>query len=514
MPEYLKALIVILGLATAVFAFARAPACAMAMAPQDFARRRNLWFGITLIAFLAHNFWIYIVLTTCLLLLMAPQERNKLAMYFFVLFAVPPISSDVSGLGIMNHFFSINYIRLLALTILLPAFIHLISQPNNERFGRSLPDKLIVGYIVLNAALMLSASTFTNTMRHGVFYAFIDIFLPYYVASRSLKNLQDFRDALMGLALAALVLSAIAVFEYARHWMLYSTLANALGTSWGYGNYMERGDGAVRAQGSTGQPIPLGYVLAVATGFFLYLKKLSPNSKAGTLGLALLVMGMIASMSRGPWLGAAAMAVVFIATGPSALRGYAKVGLLGVVLLPFLLATSVGKELLDTLPFVGTADTESVTYRQRLLEVSIQIILQNPFFGASDYIFSPAMQEMKQGEGIIDLVNTYLSVGLSCGLVGLSLFIGFFIAVAAGIFKSMRALTDRNDDRHLLGQAMLSVLLGIQVIIFTVSSISFIPVIYWSVAGMGVAYAHMLNAAKIPASVPRTAGSAVLSPRP
>jgi len=28
------------------------------MSEHDFARRRNLWFALTLVAFLAHNFWI------------------------------------------------------------------------------------------------------------------------------------------------------------------------------------------------------------------------------------------------------------------------------------------------------------------------------------------------------------------------------------------------------------------------------------------------------------------------
>ena len=60
MPEHLRALAFILVLATAVFIFARTPACAMACAGKDFERRRNLWFGLTLAAFLSHNFWVYL----------------------------------------------------------------------------------------------------------------------------------------------------------------------------------------------------------------------------------------------------------------------------------------------------------------------------------------------------------------------------------------------------------------------------------------------------------------------
>ncbi|MGH8743449.1 MAG: hypothetical protein ACREUY_04140, partial [Burkholderiales bacterium] len=193
MPEHLRALIVILALATVVFSFAKAPACAVASTTGDFERRQNLWFVITLVAFLAHNFWIYIIVAAALLLFAAPREPNKLAMFFFLMFAAPAFSEQIAGLGIIKHLFAINYIRLLALTVLFPAFLSLRKQPDTERFGRSIPDMLIAGHIILNFILQLTVDTFTNTLRNSVFYAFIDIFLPYYVASRSLKNLLEFR---------------------------------------------------------------------------------------------------------------------------------------------------------------------------------------------------------------------------------------------------------------------------------------------------------------------------------
>jgi O-antigen ligase len=504
MPEHLRALVVILALATAVFVFAKKPACALASTTGDFERRRNLWFAITLTAFLAHNFWIYIIVAAILLLLTLPREPNKLAMYFLLLFAVPAVSAEITGLGVIKHFFAIHYLRLLALAVLLPAFLFLWTKPDTQRFGRSLPDKLIAGYIILQVLLMLTVTTFTNTLRHGVFYAFIDVFLPYYVASRSLKNLQGFRDALTAFVIAALVLSAIGAFEFARHWLLYTSLEDALGVHWALSSYLARGD-SLRALASTGHPIVLGYVMAVALGFSLYLRKSVANPMLWGLSVVLLMAGLLASLSRGPWIGAAAILLVFVATGPSAGLRFAILGLLGTIFVPVLLISPIGETIIDHLPFVGTVDESNVTYRQRLLELGIQVVLQNPVFGAFDFIYSPAMQELKQGQGIIDIVNSYLGVALSSGLVGLSLFSGIFIAVAVSILKGMRNVTDKNDERYLLGQALLSVLLGIMIIIFTVSSISVIPVVYWSVAGLGVAYARMLAPAKVP-GVARPAG--------
>ncbi len=93
------------------------------------------------------------------------------------------------------------------------------------------------------------------------------------------------------------------------------------------------------------------------------------------------------------------MLLVFIATSPSPGKGFVKLALLGLIVIPVLLVSPAGQDIIDHLPFVGTVDAESVTYRQRLLEIAVQVILQNPFFGAFDFMYSPAMQEMKQGAG-------------------------------------------------------------------------------------------------------------------
>jgi O-antigen ligase len=221
--------------------------------------------------------------------------------------------------------------------------------------------------------------------------------------------------------------------------------------------------------------------------------------------MLLLLAGLIAALSRGPWVGAAAMFLIFVVTGPSAMLRFAKIGLLGAIFLPVLLAFPAGRTIIDYLPFVGTVEAENITYRERLLEVSIEVIKQNPLFGAADVMQLPVMQQMKQGEGIIDIVNTYLAVTLESGLVGLSLFAGFFIAVAAGVVKSMRSLRDRNDELYVLGQALFGTLLAILIIIASASSILVIAVIYWSVAGLCVAYARVLALAKAPDTPGRSA---------
>ncbi len=495
MPEHLRALVVLLVLSTTVFTFAKAPACAVASTAGDFERRRNLWIGITLILFLAHNYWIYIFFAGALLFFAQSREPNRMAMYFFVLLAAPAIPGKVTGLGVVNFLFDMHYIRLLSLVVLFPAFLYLRKQPGAETFGRLIPDKLLAGYLILIPLLMVSYAPFTVTLRQAVFNPFVDIFLPYYVASRGLRSAQDFRDALMAFLVAALVLGVTLAFETARGWLMYHAVEQALDAHWGFGQYLYRGSN-LRASGTTGHGLAAGYVIAVAMGLFLYVKKLVPNRTARAFAWLLLAAGILAPVSRGPWVGAATMLLVFIATGHAPMRGFIRLGVIGVILVPLILVSPMGATIIDHLPWIGTVENANVVARALLVEVSTQVILENPFFGRFDYVDNPLIQGLRGSDGIIDIVNNYVIVGLSNGLVGLSLFAGTFLAAGFGAYKGMRSLADKTDERHILGQALLATLVGILVIIGTVYPMEVILAVYWSVAGVCVAYARMLTREK------------------
>ena len=488
MPEHFRALAVVMILASIVFAIARRPACVLAMSPSDFTRRRNLWMALTLVAFLAHSFWVYIAIAAILLFLTRPREPNAIALFFLLLFLIPPVSAEITGLGVINHFFSLNHARLLALVILFPAAAALVRAPDSPRFGSTVPDKLLLGYLILYFFLQMGADSFTNSLR-GAFYSFIDIILPYFVASRSLNDIRKFRDAIMAFVLAAMLLSALAVVEFVWHWLLYSSLPEVLGVQNVLGGYLVRNDD-LRAQVTAGQPIPLGYVIAVALGMYGFLRKSIADPTLWWLGFALLIAGLIAPLSRGPWIGVAVIFLVLIATGPRAVGRLLQLGAVALVSVPVLLATPAGQGIVDYLPFVGSVDEGNVTYRQLLLNVSIEIIKENPLFGSYDFLLY--LEQLRQGQGIIDIVNTYLGVLLPTGLVGLTLFLSFFLTIAVGLYKAMRQYADKDGELHLLGRSLLATLIGILVIIFTVSSISYIAVVYWSVAGLGAACTHIL----------------------
>jgi O-antigen ligase len=493
MPEHLRALIVIFGLACIVFAFARRPAADLILT-SDFTRRRNLWLALTVLAFISHSFWLYAALTTIVLTVAHRREQNPLALFFILLFLIPPASAEISGLGLINYLFALDHVRLLAFLVLLPAFFMLRKQADTLPFGRAWPDKLLALHLVLSALLYLRETTLTDTLRQ-MFYLFTDVFLPYYVASRALKQLAEFKDALLAFALAAMVLALIGVFEYSRHWLLYSSLVDAMGLNWGMSNYLGRG-GSLRASASTGHAIALGYSISVAIGFYLFLHAGVRSRLQQRLGALLLGAGLFAALSRGPWVGTAAMIAVFIATGRQAAKRLILLGLASVLALGLLSIIPGGNKLIDLLPYIGTTEKENITYRERLLENALIVIQRNPVLGSVDFMETPEMKSMIQGQGIIDLVNTYLIVALNSGLIGLAIFVGFFMSIALGIYRSLRTFPDKDDESLRLGRALLATLAGVLITITTLSNILAIPVIYWSLAGVGVAYIQMVRRLK------------------
>ncbi|CAI8972920.1 Ligase [Pseudomonas sp. IT-P253] len=493
MPEHFRALVVILVLAGIVFAMARRPAEDL-IPHSDFTRRRNLWFVLTILAFVSYSFWVYAAVTVVVLTIARKRESNPAALFFLLLFLVPPASAQIPGFGLINYFIDLNYIRLLSLCVLLPAFFTLRRRADTLAFGRIWPDKLLAANLTLTSLLLLRETTITDMLRQ-TFYLFTDVFLPYYVASRALKNLSDFKDALLGFVLAAMVMSLIGFFEFTRSWLLYSALINALDMQWGMSSYLARG-GLLRASVTTGQAIALGLVISVAIGFYLFLQEGVRSKLQRRLGALLLAGGLFAPLSRGPWIGAAAMFILYIATGRKAVKRLMLLALAGVLALPLLTIVPGGQKLLDLLPFIGTVDVENITYRQRLFDNAIIVIQRNPLLGSFDYRDTPEMQSMIQGEGIIDIVNTYIGIALSLGLIGLTLFVAFFGTVLFGIHKTMRSFPNKDNETHRLGRALFATLAGVLVTIVTVSSITVIPVVYWSVAGLGVAYIQMARSLK------------------
>jgi hypothetical protein len=502
LPEHLRALVFILAFAGTIFFFAKKPITEFACTVEDFKRRRNLWIALTLAAFLAHNIWLFVAVASGLLIYAMRTETRPFGLYLGVLLCLPRLSASIPGFGLINELFSVDPLRLLALFVLLPTYLRLRKQPGVAPFGSLFCDKVMLATFALELVLTLPNRTVPSILRDTVFNNFTNVFLIYYVASRALRTLPDWRDAMGAFTVSALILSVILFSEFGRHWLLYSAVDKALGVSGGERGYLIR-SGMVRAEGTAGQSIVAGFTIAVAIGLYMYTRTLILRPWARRLGMAVLIFGIVGAFARAPWLGATGMILLFMLLGPSPVGSIGK--LVGAILLsiPFLVMTPAGLVIIDHLPWVGTVDSRNVDGREHLAQVAFKVVMQNPFFGNYDFATTPAIEDLRGSDGIIDLVNTYVILALRGGLVTL----GFFWLLVLGAFFSVINVLlklPRTDERYTIARALFSTMVGALFIMGTVSPIFFVFPLYWMLAGLMVGLAQMVKqgepaGAKLPA---------------
>jgi hypothetical protein len=90
----LKALVVVLLLATPVFILAK-PLCLRFTSPEDFARRRNVWYVLTVCAFVSPSFWLYALVAVPVLAWAGKRDASPTALYVLLFYVVPPVSIDI-----------------------------------------------------------------------------------------------------------------------------------------------------------------------------------------------------------------------------------------------------------------------------------------------------------------------------------------------------------------------------------------------------------------------------------
>ena len=497
MPNFLKELIVVLALAGLVFRLARPIALKFSSA-ADFSRRRTVWLALTVTAFAAPDFWLFAVVAVPLLLWGQRRDSNPLAFYLAMLQAIPPIKFEVPMVGV-NQLFAIDFFRLLSLCVLLPTAWRYWrgreAAPVMPSFG--VPDVLLLAYGVLITALyvppdlpnhVILPDSGTNVLRRA-FLFFIDVYVLYFVVSRTCVTRAAIVEALAAFCLSSALLAPVAVFETLRGWLLYVDIAVRWTGDAGYGFYTMRGT-TLRAMASTGGPLVLGYVLAIALGFWLYLGTQLQTARTRVAVTGLYVCGLLAAYSRGPWLGAIAIYLAFVAAGPRAVPRLFKALALMAITAGALLASPLGERVTSVIPYMGgSLDSSNIRYRERLAERSWELFQERPFFG--DQLAYQKMEDLRQGMGIIDLVNTYASIALFFGGVGLLLFVGFFLLALARAYRVARRVARSDPDLSLLGAGLIGCMIGTLVMIAGCSLIDQYSILFYVLGGLAIGYARL-----------------------
>lgn len=486
----LKALIVVLALAMAVF-FVAKPICLRFMKEQDFVFRRNIWLALTVIGFLSPSFWLYAIAAFPLMIWAGQRDHNPLALYLLVLHVVPPIDMVIPGV-IINQLFVLNNYRILAFAVLVPMAIKYFQQDDKLKLGRyKWFDAFIISYLVLQFVQFIPYEDVTNTMRRGIFLV-IDWFLLYYVVSRYCIKREVLIESLAAFSLACALFVPIAVFESATSWLMYPGIGDVWGSPMDF-SYLFRSD-TLRSQASAGHSLLLGYLLAVAFGLWLFLSRSTTKRTVKVFAGLAIWAGLIAAYSRAPWIAAIIMLVIYYTMGANSVSRVFKIIFIGIPFIALLLLSPVGPRIIDNLPFVGTVDATNVDYRQRLAEASWRQIELNPFFG--NVQFMENLEDLRQGQGIIDLVNVYATVAMLYGLIGLTLFITPFLMGMFETWKASRQSTFVDLELSRLGASLFACMLGTAFFLATCSLYMAVPYVFYLLCGLSVAYGQIYTIEK------------------
>lgn len=488
MINNLKALLVVMALALVVFHIAK-PLCLSFMDEASFKRRRNLWITLTVAAFVSPNFWLYALVALFLAFTAAKKDSNPIALYVLLMHVIPPISVEIPPV-LVNNLFDLNNYRILTFSVLLPAAWRLVTAKKKINYGNNKAiDRFMWGYIALQLVALIPYEDLTNTFRRG-FLMVLDSYVFIYVISRTCIDRKKIMDIVAVYCLVSAIFVPIAVFESVRLWLPYTELANAWGIE-NRGAYLFR-DGDLRAQVSTGHSLALGFLLAMSFGFWLFVSTYAKTNSKKILGSVGVWAGLIAALSRAPWLTAILAAFVYLALNENGFKKLTKTLLVLIPVGAIALISPIGQQIIDKLPFVGTVDSFNVDYRQRLAESSWILIKENPLFG--DPLFETHLESMRQGEGIIDLVNVYASIAMQNGSIGLFLFIGPFLWALYSAWKRMRGALYVDRDLAHLGAAIIACMAGTAFFMATGSFYGALPQFYYLIVGLAHTYGQLKHA--------------------
>lgn len=448
------------------------------------------WAIATAAIFLLPYKLLVLFLLGCVLVVLGQgSPASRVAVYAGVLMAVPDYYSAQIPFPGINYLIDIDPAKIATLFLFGPLFLAKAFAPASKKLR--IVDGLLLAYVLLTGVLSIRDLPFTSMLRSTV-DQFLLIYMPYIAISRSLETQEDVDNVLKALFVTCLICAGIGLVSLVTHWNYYLRFDPGAG----FKAFIETRNGLLRIYSTTSTTLlALTMGAGIVTAFYLRSQKMLPGLYF--MGAAFVfAFAAFATGSRGGWL-SAILAVgswyVFERMGAGVRR-------------LFMLALGAAVAALVAAVFQDSAILQdeygTYSYRAELMRVSVAQIAQRPLFGSADFMALPSFQALRQGEGIIDLVNTYLQVTLYYGLTGLALFLGANLAVLRSGLRALKDLPPLKTasagdarERKVLS-LLLAMLLGYLGLLATTSTVSYIWNFGYLLLALNVAQVRVMAAAK------------------
>ena len=457
-------------------------------------------------AVISHNLYVVLIGLILIKLFYTGNDLDKNMTMFLFLLPILPTGGQVMLPAPNINFVIANYTLMAIIVFLMPILPKLIREAN--LMDRKILLYFPVLFIVLREIPFLLADTIdlthtvsnkileqsnTGKTRDTIQYL-VKYILPYYAMVSWINSDKRLNLALFAICTSGLVMMIIAVPSGVLGWDFFRTLFSDAGDAFRFR------EGRLRLNVNMEHSITFGYYVTICLGALLALVSLV---KLNVVRFALVVIcalpAIFFTISKGAMVGALiSLGSFFYFKMQGSSRKISSAffaTLLLLIAMPFLLATSNTESRIER--EVAISEADSFEYRKQLAIAELSLIVEKPLFGYPDAFQTPEMEAMRQGEGIIDPVNTYLTLALTRGVICLVMYLILIYAGISGVLRYARAGWERRKTgRVMVGAALAATYLSISVQMIFTSFNGMISVLFWIVSGICMGVSHGMNLKK------------------
>ncbi len=333
------------------------------------------------------------------------------------------------------------------------------------RPAQSPPWADVAMFMVIAVLIVVDArgGEWVGFLRQAAMYMVVYV-IPVYIVTRSARNAVEWRTLLTAMAGFGLILAVIVFYEARSTWPLYASMVPRFGID--VNVFVKWRGGLMRAYGPMSEATNMGFVLVICFAAALAVRRSFVSNLAYIAVVSIIAIGSLAPQSRGGMIG---IAVAFIVSSfyRRGIAGMGQLGLAGLLLSgAYATATMIGS-IGDQISTSLNEASGSGDYRTELLRRGMQEFWKSPLFGEDFAIVVSRMQDMVQGEGIVDFVNTYLYFALFSGAIGLVIFCIAFIIPGGRLFQIRRLLPPASAERELAGFCLALLVSSAVMLMFT-----------------------------------------------
>lgn len=370
----------------------------------------------------------YIIISAVFFLfpIVACRTRKHLLIVMTIgMLATPGLQSDIAAGSLWLFSWSLQS------TLGLGGLVALLATRKDTGTTRPAVNISLILFLILMIAIATRESAFSNWSRQTV-SIFCMYGIPVLVIANCLRSEIGRQTLLATMTGLGSMLAVVLFYESRAHWPLFAGLEDRFGLIRGGGLMVKFRGGAMRAYGPMDEATNAGFTLVMMFAAALACNTLFKKGGFRYVVPAVILLGVAAPQSRGALIGAG---VVILA------HAFYRFGAAGLGKAALVLGPIVGLYYARQSATGPLADAESTSdYRSQLFTRGVQEFWHHPIAGDAMGRVYAQMEDLRQGEGIIDFVNTYLYFALATGAIGLAIFCVVLFLPMGQLFAKRRAL--------------------------------------------------------------------------